>query len=83
MEGVMRKRYAVVLEKAPNNYSAYVPDVDGCISTGTTAEETLANIAEALAFHFKGMAEDGDPIPEPAAVVDYVEVEVPAPVAAG
>jgi predicted RNase H-like HicB family nuclease len=78
----MHKRYAVVLEKALNNYSAYVPDVDGCISTGTTVEETLTNIAEALAFHFRGMAEDGDPIPEPTTVVDYVEVEVPEPVAA-
>jgi predicted RNase H-like HicB family nuclease len=80
---VTRRRYAVVVERASaRNWSAYVPDVDGCISTGATAEETLANIREALAFHVEGMAADGDPIPEPAAVVDYIEVEIPAPAAA-
>lgn len=78
-----QKRYAVVLEKAPSNYAAYVPDVDGVISTGATAEEALANIREALQAHLDWMARDGDPIPEPAAVVDYVEVDVPAAVAAG
>lgn len=58
-------------------------DVDGCVSTGRTLEETRSNIAAALAFHLRGMREDGDPIPEPAVTVDDVEVEVPAPVAAG
>jgi predicted RNase H-like HicB family nuclease len=81
LEEVMTKRYAVVLEKGPRNWSAYVPDVDGCISTGPTAEATLVNIREALQAHLDWMARDGDPIPEPAAVVDYAEVEVPAPVA--
>ena len=58
-------RYAVVIERAEHNYSAYVPDVDGCVATGDTVEEVTAQIAEALAFHFTGMAEDGDPIPLP------------------
>jgi predicted RNase H-like HicB family nuclease len=79
----MKKRYAIAIEKGERNYSAYVLDVDGCISTGQTLEETRRNIAEALAFHFEGMTADGDPIPEPATAVDYVEVEVPTPVAAG
>src|SRR5438132_5573392 len=61
----MKKRYAIAIERGERNYSAYVPDVDGCISTGRTLEETRANIAAALAFHFEGMAADGDPIPEP------------------
>jgi predicted RNase H-like HicB family nuclease len=77
-----KRRYAVVLEKAPRNWSAYVPDVDGCVATGKTAEETLARIREALEFHFEGMASHGEAIPEPAARVDYVEVEAPAPAAA-
>lgn len=80
----MRKRYAVVVERASKrNWSAYVPDVDGCISTGKTAEETLRNIQEALEFHFEGMAEDAYAIPEPETMVDYVEVEVPERVKKG
>ncbi len=66
------KQYAVVLEKTGNGWSAYVPDLDGCIAAGDTEAETLKLIREAIALHLRGMREDGDPIPEPTTLVDYV-----------
>lgn len=69
-------RYAVVIEKAKRNYSAYIPDVPGCIATGKTVQETLSNMREALEFHFEGMREDGDKIPDPETLVDYIDVGV-------
>jgi predicted RNase H-like HicB family nuclease len=68
------KRYAVVVEAARGNFSAYVPDLPGCVAAGATEAETLRLIREALALHLEGLAEDGLPIPEPATQVDYVEV---------
>ncbi len=70
------KRYAVVIERGPNNFSAYVPDLPGCISTGKTIEEIERNIREAIELHLEGIAEDGDPIPEPTTSVSYVELQV-------
>ncbi len=67
-------RYAVVIEKAKGNYSAYVPDLPGCVSVGDTLEEVKQNIQEALAFHLEAMREDGLPIPQPATECEYVEV---------
>jgi predicted RNase H-like HicB family nuclease len=67
-------RYAVVIEKAENNYSVYVPDLPGCVATGATAEEAEAEIREAIEFHIEGMREDGLPIPEPASKVEYIDV---------
>ena len=67
-------RYAIVIEKAQANYSAYVPDLPGCIATGATIEEAEAQIREAIEFHIAGLREDGAPIPEPSSRVDYVEV---------
>jgi predicted RNase H-like HicB family nuclease len=58
-------RYAVVIEKAENNYSAYVPDLPGCIATGTTVGETEQLIREAIELHLAGLREDGEPIPQP------------------
>jgi predicted RNase H-like HicB family nuclease len=69
-------RYAIVIEKAENNFSAYVPDLPGCVSTGRTIEEVKRNIQEAIEFHLDGMREDGDPVPEPTTVSDYVETRV-------
>lgn len=66
-------RYAIVIERAGENFSAYVPDLPGCISVGDTIEETEANIRVAIALHLEGLREHGDPIPEPATVVEYVE----------
>lgn len=67
-------RYAIVIEKAESNYSAYVPDLPGCVATGATVEETESQIREAIAFHLDGMREDGIAIPQPASRVDYVEI---------
>ena len=67
-------RYAVIIEKANGNYSAYVPDLPGCIATGSTVEETEREIREAIRFHLDGLQEDGLPIPEPTSRVEFVEV---------
>ena len=67
-------RYAIVIEKAENDYGAYVPDLPGCIATGTTIEATEREIRETIEFHLRGLREDGLPIPEPSSRVDYVEV---------
>lgn len=67
-------RYAVVIEAAGDNYSAYVPDLPGCVATGRTSEETEAAIREAIEFHLDGMREDGAPVPPPSSRVEYVEV---------
>ena len=61
----MKLQYAVVYEKTPNNYGAYVPDLPGCVSTGDSWTEIQANIREAIAFHNEGLMTDGDPVPEP------------------
>jgi predicted RNase H-like HicB family nuclease len=67
-------KYPVVIEKAENNYAAYVPDLPGCVATGQTVRETENQIQEAIQFHLRGMREDGSPIPEPSSQVEYVEV---------
>ena len=69
-------RYAIVIEQAAGNYSAYVPDLPGCVTTGATLEETERNMQEAIAFHLEGMREDGLPIPTPSTVVEYCELAV-------
>ena len=67
-------KYLIVIEKANHNYSAYLPDVPGCIATGNTIEETKKNITEALAMHLRGLVEDGLSSPEPRAKADYVVI---------
>ncbi len=67
-------KYAVVVENAGGNWSAYVPDLPGCISTGSTLEQCKQNIAEAIEFHLDGMREDGLAIPKPSAEVLSIEV---------
>ena len=67
-------RYAIVIEKAGSNFSAYVPDLPGCVATGATVEETESKIREAIEFHLDGLREDGIAIPQPASRVDYVEI---------
>lgn len=67
-------RYAIVIEKANDNYSAHVPDLPGCIATGATVEETESSIREAIEFHLDGMREDGLAIPVPSSRVEYVDV---------
>ncbi len=67
-------RYAIVIEKATDNYSAYVPDLPGCVATGATIEEVEAHIRKAIEFHLDGLREDGTPPPQPLSHVEYVEV---------
>lgn len=67
-------KYAIVIEKAENNYSAYVPDLPGCVATGATIEDVEQQIREAIEFHLDGMREDGEPIPPPSSHVEYVDV---------
>ena len=67
-------KYAVVIEKAQSNYSAYVPDLPGCVATGTTIEEVEKEIREAIEFHIEGMRQDGEIVPQPSSSVEYIEV---------
>ena len=67
-------RYAIVIEKAAENYSAYVPDLPGCVSTGGTISEVESEIREAITFHLDGMREDGLDIPVPTSQVEYVDI---------
>jgi predicted RNase H-like HicB family nuclease len=73
MEGSSKVRYLVVVEKTENNYSAYVPDLPGCIATGATVEDVQQNIREAIAMHMEGLREDGLPVPAPQTQAEFVE----------
>jgi predicted RNase H-like HicB family nuclease len=68
------KKYLVVIEETPTGYSAYSPDLDGCVATGKTREEVEREMQEAIEFHLEGMARSGDTIPEPRTYSRYVEV---------
>ena len=67
-------KYAVVIEKASSNYSAYVPDLPGCVATGVTVEETGREIRAAIEFHLEGLLRAGYEIPAPSSSVEYIEV---------
>ena len=66
-------RYAIVIEKANANYSAYVPDLSGCIATAATVHEVENEIREAIRFHIEGLKEDGLAVPSPTSIAEYVE----------
>ena len=66
-------RYAIVIEKAGGNYSAYAPDLPGCVATGDTLEAVEAEIRDTICFHIDGLKADGLPVPEPTSIADYVE----------
>jgi predicted RNase H-like HicB family nuclease len=80
IEGVKEPmKYTVVIEKAPSNYAAYVPDVPdlpGCVATGSTRDAVLAEIREAIAFHIESLREHGEPVPEPQSTAEVVDVGV-------
>lgn len=65
---------AIVIERAGGNFSAYVPDLPGCVASGDTIEEVELRIREAIKFHLQGIREDGKPVPAPSSQVEYVEV---------
>jgi len=66
-------RYVMIIEPGERNYSAYLPDLPGCIATGTTIEEVRQRMREAIEIHLEGMRADGLPIPKPSTLADYVE----------
>lgn len=68
------REYLIVIERADHNFSAYSPDLPGCVATGQTAEETEQAMREAILWHIEGLREDGDPIPEPRAIARTVAV---------
>lgn len=67
-------RYAIVIEKAEGNYSAYVPDLPGCVATGDTVDQVEREIRDAIRFHIDGLKDDGLPVPQPTSIADYSEV---------
>ena len=67
------RKYAVVIEGAGANYSAYVPDLPGCISVGDTIEGTERNVREAITLYLEGLREHGEVVPEPTTKVEYVD----------
>jgi predicted RNase H-like HicB family nuclease len=72
----MSQRYAVIIEQAEHNWAAYVPDLPGCISTGTTLEETERNIQEAVRGHIAVVREFGEPVPPPTSIAKDIEVPI-------
>ena len=70
-------KYGVVIEKGNANYSAYVPDLPGCIATGSSLDEVRRLMKEAIEFHIEGMQQDHEPVPEPSTSCEYIEVAVP------
>lgn len=66
-------RFAVVIERAQDNYSAYVPDLPGCVATGQTVKEVEREMREAIRFHIEGLKEDGLPVPAPSSIAEYIE----------
>jgi len=69
----MRTRYLIVIEKTPNNLSAFSPDLPGCVATGATQTEVEERMREAIRMHLDGLREDGLPIPEPSSIAEYIE----------
>lgn len=68
LSGIMR--YAMIIEPGERNYSAYVPDLPGCVATGKTLDELRSRMSEAIEWHLKGLREDGSPIPKPTSLAD-------------
>ena len=66
-------RYAVVIEKAESNFSAYVPDLPGCVATGPTVKDVEREIREAIRFHIEGLRADGLIVPEPSSIAEYID----------
>ncbi|HXM43990.1 MAG TPA: type II toxin-antitoxin system HicB family antitoxin [Bryobacteraceae bacterium] len=70
----MSMKYAVIFERAENNWAAYVPDLPGCITTGKTLEETENNIQEAIGGHIRTLREFGEPVPDPVSLAREIDV---------
>jgi predicted RNase H-like HicB family nuclease len=72
-------RYAIVIEKGPTSYGAYVPDLPGCIAFGQSSDEVRRLIAEVIEFHLEGLRLHGDAIPQPSSLAEYVDAVAPTP----
>ena len=70
-------RFLIIIEQGSNNYSAYVPDLPGCIATGKTLEEVKANMEQAIKLHIEGMMEDQEPLPLSHSIAEYLDIPVP------
>jgi predicted RNase H-like HicB family nuclease len=68
------RKFLIVVEKAGANFSAYSPDLPGCVATGPNPKDTIANMRAAIDLHVAGLREDGQPLPEPSAIAEYVDV---------
>ncbi len=80
IEGKGRKimyRFLIIIEQSSRNYSAYAPDLPGCIATGKTLDEVKSNMREAIKMHIEGMVEDQEPIPTSQTMVDYLDISIP------
>jgi predicted RNase H-like HicB family nuclease len=75
MSNVVASKYLIVVEKSRTGYSAYSPDILGCIATGKTIDKTLVNMKNALAMHLRGLLEDGEDIPQPRGIQSYLDAE--------
>lgn len=73
IQGMCKKRYGIVIGKSANYYSAYVPDLPGCVVTGQPIEEVKSEIADPIRLHLEGLEEDGIAVPEPTTICEYVE----------
>ena len=71
-------KWVVIIERTKTGFSAYLPDLPGCVATGKTKAQVRRRIYEAAEIHLKGMIEDGDPIPQPTSRWEYVEVQLPS-----
>ena len=69
-------KYPVIIEKADGNYSAYSPDLPGCVATGSTIKETILRMRDAIQFHIKRMEREGLEIPQPSTKIKYIEVSI-------
>ena len=67
-------RYAVILEKGPEGYGAYVPDLPGCVAVGKTRAEVMKLIQEAIEFHIEGLRQEGQHVPEPSSSIEFIDV---------
>ena len=76
-QGVKKMRYTIVIEKASENYAAYVPDLPGCVATGDTREDTVREARLAIRHHIESLREHGEPIPEPHCTAAVVDVAAP------
>jgi predicted RNase H-like HicB family nuclease len=75
--GEIMSRFLIIIEKGDSNYSAYAPDLPGCIATGKALEEVKANMTQAIKMHVEGMLEDRESIPVPQTMAEYLDIPVP------